>query len=226
MDKIRILVADDHRIVAEGLRRLLEPTYELVAIVENGRELIAAAIELKPDVIVVDISMPLLNGIDAVIEIRNAGIQAKIIYLTMHLEANYARRALATGASAYVLKHSASSELLFAIQQALEGRHFISPTVAEKINNTRTSEDESLDALDGLTVRQREVLQLLAEGNSAKEVSAVLEISRRTVEYHKYHMMKILGLHKSAELIQFAIQHGLVLQSLIPHSRSQQLKNR
>ena len=225
MDKIRVLVADDHQIVAEGLRRLLEPTYELVALVENGREMVAAAKKLKPDVIVVDISMPLLNGIDAVSEIRNAGIQAKIIYLTMHLEANYARRALATGASAYVLKHSASSELLFAIQQALEGRHFISPTVAEKINNTRTSEDESLDALDGLTVRQREVLQLLAEGNSAKEVSAVLEISRRTVEYHKYRIMKILGLQKSAELIQFAVQHGLILQSLIPHSRRQRLKN-
>ena len=226
MDKISVLVADDHRIVAEGLRRLLEPTYELVAIAENGREMVAAAIKLKPDVIVVDISMPLLNGIDAVSEIRNAGVQAKIIYLTMHVEANYARRALATGASAYILKHSASSELLFAIQEALAGRHFISPTIAEIINNTRTPEDVSLDALDGLTIRQREVLQLLAEGKSAKEVSTVLEISRRTVEYHKYRIMKILGLHKSAELIQFAVQHGLVLQSLIPHSRSQQLKNR
>ena len=225
MDKIRVLVADDHQIVAEGLRRLLEPTYELVALVENGREMVAAAKKLKPDVIVVDISMPLLNGIDAVSEIRNAGIQAKIIYLTMHLEANYARRALATGASAYILKHSASSELLFAIQEALAGRHFISPTIAEKISHTRTPEDVSLDALDGLTVRQREVLQLLAEGNSAKEVSTVLEISRRTVEYHKYRIMKILGLHKSAELIQFAVQHGLVLQSLTPHSRRQRLKN-
>jgi len=225
MDKIRILVADDHRIVAEGLRRLLEPTYELLAIADNGRELVAAAIKLKPDVIVVDISMPLLNGIDAVSEIRNAGVQAKIIYLTMHLETNYARRALATGASAYILKHSASSELLFAIQQALAGRYFVSPTIAAKINSTRTPEDVSLNALDGLTVRQREVLQLLAEGYSAKEVSTVLEISRRTVEYHKYRIMKILGFHKSAELIQFAVQHGLVLQLLTPDSCSQQLKN-
>jgi len=225
MDKIRILVADDHRIVAEGLRRLLEPTYELLAIADNGRELVAAAIKLKPDVIVVDISMPLLNGIDAVSEIRNAGVQAKIIYLTMHLETNYARRALATGASAYILKHSASSELLFAIQQALAGRYFVSPTIAAKINSTRTPEDVSLNALDGLTVRQREVLQLLAEGYSAKEVSTVLEISRRTVEYHKYRIMKILGLHKSAELIQFAVEHGLVLQLLTPHSRRQRLKN-
>ena len=218
MDKIRVLVADDHQIVAEGLRRLLEPTYELVALVENGREMVAAAKKLKPDVIVVDISMPLLNGIDAVSEIRNAGIQAKIIYLTMHLEANYARRALAAGASAYVLKHSA-------IQQALAGRCFVTPTIATKINLTGTHKDVALDALDELTVRQREVLQLLAEGYSAKEVSTVLEISRRTVEYHKYRIMKILGLQKSAELIQFAVQHGLVLQSLTPHSRRQRLKN-
>ncbi len=219
MSKIKVLVADDHRIVAEGLRSLLEPTYEMVAIVENGHELIAAAKELKPDVIVVDISMPLLNGIDAAIQIRSAGIRAKIIFLTMHSEVNYARRALATGASAYVLKHSASSELLLAIHEALAGRSFVTPTLAAKINRTRTPEDVSLDALDGLTVRQREVLQLLAEGYSAKQVSTVLEISRRTVEYHKYHIMEILDLRKSAELIQFAVQHGLVLQSLTPDSR-------
>ena len=219
MSKIKVLLADDHRIVAEGLRRLLEPTYELVAIVENGRELIAAAKELEPEVIIVDISMPLLNGIDAAIQIRKAGIRAKIVFLTMHSEANYARRALAAGASAYVLKHSASSELLLAIQRALAGRSFVTPTLAAKINRTRTPEDVSLDALDGLTVRQREVLQLLAEGYSAKQVSTVLEISRRTVEYHKYHIMEILDLRKSAELIQFAVQHGLVLQSLTPDSR-------
>ena len=219
MSKIKVLLADDHRIVAEGLRRLLEPTYELVAIVENGRELIAAAKELEPEVIIVDISMPLLNGIDAAIQIRKAGIRAKIVFLTMHSEANYARRALATGASAYVLKHSASSELLLAIHEALAGRSFVTPTLAAKINRTRTPEDVSLDALDGLTVRQREVLQLLAEGYSAKQVSTVLEISRRTVEYHKYHIMEILDLRKSAELIQFAVQHGLVLQSLTPDSR-------
>ena len=225
MAKIRILVADDHPIVAEGLRSLLEPTFEVVAIVQNGRELVVAAKKLNPDVIVADISMPLLNGIDAVSQIRNAGIQAKIIFLTMHTETNYARRALAEGASGYVLKHSASSELLFAIQQALAGRSFVTPTIAAKINLTGTHKDVALNAIDNLTVRQREVLQLLAEGCSAKEVSTVLEISRRTVEYHKYRIMKILGLQKSAELIQFAVQHGLVFQSLTPHSRRQRLKN-
>ena len=211
MSKIKVLVADDHRIVAEGLRSLLEPTFELVAIVENGRELIAAAKELEPEVIIVDISMPLLNGIDAAIQIRKAGIRAKIVFLTMHSEANYARRALAAGASAYVLKHSASSELLLAIQRALAGRSFVTPTLAAKINRTRTPEDVSLDALDGLTVRQREVLQLLAEGHSAREISSTLNLSRRTVEYHKYHIMEVLGVRKSAELIRFAVEHGLVL---------------
>ncbi len=211
MAKIKILLADDHPIVAEGLRSLLEPTFELVAIVENGREMIAAAKELKPDAIVVDISMPLLNGIDAVSKIRSEGIQAKIIFLTMHPEASYARRALAVGASSYVLKHSASSELLFAIQEALAGRFFVTPTVAAKIKHTRAAEEVSLNALGGLTVRQREVLQLLAEGHTAKEISSILNLSRRTIEYHKYHLMEVLGLHNSAELIQFAVQHELVV---------------
>ena len=209
MAKKKILVADDHPIVAEGLRSLLEPAFEIVAIAENGREMIAAAKELKPDAIVVDISMPLLNGIDAVSQIRSEGIEAKIIFLTMHLEANYARRALATGASGYVLKHSASSELLFAIQEALAGRCFVTPTVAAKIKHSRIPKDLSLNALEGLTVRQREVLQLLAEGHSAKQISIVLTISRRTVEYHKYHIMEVLGFQKSTELIQFASQTGL-----------------
>jgi len=210
MAKIKILVADDHPIIVVGLRRLLEPTFEVVAMVENGRELIVAAKKLKPDVIVVDISMPLLNGIDAVSQIRSEGLKAKIIFLTMHTEANYARRALAEGASGYVLKHSASNELLFAIQQALVGRTFVTSTVAARIEHTRPAEKASLNALEELTARQREVLQLLAEGHSAKQISSILNLSRRTAEYHKYTLMKILGIRKSAELIQFAVEHGLV----------------
>jgi DNA-binding NarL/FixJ family response regulator len=216
MSKIKVLVADDHRIVAEGLANLLEPTYEIVAMVDNGHELIVAAKELKPQVIVADISMPLLNGIDAVTQIRNAGIRAKIVFLTMHLGVSYVRRALATGASAYVLKHSASSELLFALQEVLAGRIFITPSVAAKMTKNRVTQDLSLNAVDQLTVRQREVLQLLAEGHSAKESAAILQLSRRTVEYHKYHLIKVLGLHNSAELMQFAIERELVLQPLRP----------
>lgn len=225
MPKIKVLIADDHRIVAEGLRSLLEPTFELVAIVENGRELIAAAKKFKPEVIIVDISMPLLNGIDAATQIRSAGIQSKIIFLTMHSEASYARRALATGASAYVLKHSASSELLFAIQQALAGQTYVTPTVAAKMTKNRAPQEVSLNAVDELTARQREVLQLLAEGHSAKKISTILNLSRRTVEYHKYHLMEVLGLHKSAELIQFAVERGLVLQSMTPGNGSHRVKN-
>lgn len=210
MRKIRILLADDHRIVAEGLRGLLEPTFELVAIVENGHEMIAAAKKLKPEVIVVDISMPLLNGIDAVTEINNAGIQAKIIFLTMHPEAIYAQRALAAGASGYVLKRSAASELLFAIREALAGRCFVTPTVAEKIKHAPAPENVSMSSLGQLTLRQREVLQLLAEGKSAKEAATILRISRRTVEYHKYRIMDVLRVYKSAELTQFAVQQGLL----------------
>lgn len=210
MCKIRILLADDHRIVAEGLRGLLEPAFELVAIVENGHEMIAAAKKLKPEVIVVDISMPLLNGIDAVTEINNAGIQAKIIFLTMHPEAIYARRALAAGASGYVLKRSAASELLFAIREALAGRCFVTPTVAEKIKHAPATENVSMSSLGQLTLRQREVLQLLAEGKSAKEAATILGISRRTVEYHKYRIMDVLRVYKSAELTQFAVQQGLL----------------
>ena len=226
MYKRKILVADDHPIVAEGLRSLLEPNFELVAIVESGRELIAAAKKLKPDVIVVDISMPVLNGIDAISQIRSEGIQAKIIFLTMHLEANYARRAFAAGASGYVLKHSACSELLFAIREALMGRCFLTPIIAAKIERTRTTPKEiSLNALDDLTVRQREVLQLMAEGHSAKQVSIVLTISPRTVEYHKYRIMEILGFHKSTELTQFAGQHGLILRSPPADDGSHPVKN-
>ena len=150
-----------------------------------------------------------LNGIDAVSQIRSAGIQAKIIFLTMHSEAYYARRALVAGASGYVLKHSASTELLFAIRQALVGRHYVTPTIAAKIADTQVPDEVSLSALDELTARQREVLQLLAEGHSAKEISAVLSISSRTVEYHKYHLMEVLGFRKTAELIQFAVHTGL-----------------
>ncbi len=225
MTKRQELIADDHQIVAEGLRSLLEPTYELVAIVENGHELIAAAKKFEPEVIVVDISMPLLNGIDAVTKIRSAGIQSKIIFLTMHTEANYARRALSTGASAYVLKHSATGELLFAIQRVLAGQTFVTPTIAAKMTNNRAPQEVSLDVIDELTARQREVLQLLAEGHSAKKMSTILNLSRRTVEYHKYHLMEILGLHKSAELIQFAVEHGLVAQPLTPGNGNHRVKD-
>ena len=211
MTKPRILLADDHKIVTEGLRGLLSQDFHLVGLAADGRELLAKAKELSPDVIVVDISMPLLNGIDAVRMLREQGSTAKVVFLTMHSDATYLTRALDAGASGYVLKHAASDELITAIQHALRGQTFISPQlrnapVEELLDETRRRLKPSIE----LTPRQREILQLLAEGKSDKEIGAILNISSRTVETHKYKMMDDLGVTTSAQLVQHAIRHGLV----------------
>ena len=177
MSRPRILVADDHRIVAEGLRSLLEPAFELVEIVENGRQLVNAAKRLAPDVIVADISMPELNGLDAVEQLRQAGCKARVIFLTMHKDPAYAIRALNAGASGFVLKHSASAELVTAIRESLIGRTYLTPAIAEVIESLPASRLVAADDGMLLTPRQREVLQLFAEGRSAKEVASALHIS-------------------------------------------------
>lgn len=211
MSKPRILLADDHKIVLEGLKGLLEDNFELCALVTNGRELLEQARAVQPDVIVADISMPLLNGVEAVRRLRQEGSRAKVVFLTMHHDLTYVTRALEAGASGYVLKHSASDELVTAIQKALRGETFVSrqlrtASLDEKLDETRRQMKETIS----LTPRQREVLQLLAEGKSAKEIGAILDISPRTVEVHKYKMMDDLGLKTSAQLVQYAIKHGLV----------------
>jgi DNA-binding NarL/FixJ family response regulator len=208
MKKPRILLADDHRIVLEGLRGLLADEFELLGSAADGRELIDLCIRLKPDLVVADISMPLLNGIDAVQQLRSQGVTAKFVFLTMHRDQTYATRALEAGASGYVLKHAASDELVTAIHAALRGETYLS----EALRNP--AREESLlmggKALADITNRQREVLQLFAEGKSAKEVAALLGISPRTAETHKYKLMDGLGVKTSAELVQYAIRHGLV----------------
>jgi DNA-binding NarL/FixJ family response regulator len=207
----RILLADDHRIVAEGLRGLLEPEFELVGIVEDGRELLAAAEELQPDLIIADISMPLLNGIDAVRQIRKTNADIKVVFLTMHPDAIYAASAFEAGALGYVLKHSAPSELITAIHSALKGKTYVTPLLAgELMQLNKEKQTNAAMLLSNLTPRQREVLQLLAEGRSAKEIASVLNISARTVEFHKYRMMDVLGLKTVAELIRYAVKHGIV----------------
>ncbi|MDX1982162.1 MAG: response regulator transcription factor [Bryobacteraceae bacterium] len=211
MGKPKILLADDHKIVLEGLRGLLEPEFELVGFVTNGRDLVEQAIALNPDVVVADISMPLLNGIDAVRQLREQGTGIRFVFLTMHPDMTYATRALEAGASAYVLKHSASDELVTAIYEALRGGTYISselrgPALDEFLDETRRRVKPAIE----LTARQREVLQLLAEGKSAKEIGGILGISARTVETHKYKMMDDLGVKSSAQLVQYAIQHGLI----------------
>lgn len=205
MTRPRLLLADDHRIVVEGLRRLLEETCELVAVVEDGRALVTEARRLKPDVIVADISMPQLNGLEALARIRQEDPAAKVVILSMHQNPAYARRALEAGAVGYVVKHAAPAELALAIRAALQGGTFVSPSLAREVMTTRSEGREG-----ALTGRQREILALLAEGLSAKQVAARLAISARTVEFHKYQIMREHGLQSSAELVHFAIRHGIV----------------
>jgi DNA-binding NarL/FixJ family response regulator len=208
MTKPRVLLADDHRMVAEGLKGLLTEEFELVGIVEDGRAMVAAARKLRPDVIVADISMPLLNGIDALTPLKQDNPDVRVVFLTMHRDAAYARRALEAGASGFVLKHSAPAELVLAVRAALQGRTFITPDLAAEV--FRTAKENNADPLAALTPRQREILQRVAEGKSAKEIAAALGLSARTVEFHKYTLMEALGVENSAELIRFAIKHDLV----------------
>jgi DNA-binding NarL/FixJ family response regulator len=207
----RVLLADDHRVVSEGLKRLLADEFELAGVVEDGRALVAAARKLKPDVIVADITMPHLNGIDAMAQLKKDNAQIKVVFLTMHQDPAYARRALEAGAAGFVVKHSAPAELVMAIHAALKGQTFITPALASDVlRQARHEPRETDDPGQLLTPRQREILQLLAEGRSAKEIAATLAISPRTVEFHKYQMMEAHALHSNAELIHFAIKHGIV----------------
>jgi DNA-binding NarL/FixJ family response regulator len=207
----RILLADDHLIVAEALKSLLAPEFDLVGVVEDGLALVEAARTLRPDVIVADVTMPHLNGIDALARLRRDGDRVPVVFLTMHRDATFARRALDAGASGFVLKHSAPAELVSAIHAALEGKTYLTPQLAgEVLGAMKQAPERAADPVAALTPRQREVLQLLAEGRSAKEIAARFGISARTVEFHKYQLMETLGLHTNAELTHFAIKHGLV----------------
>ena len=209
--KPRILLADDHRIVAEGLRSLIEPEFELIGTVEDGRALVVAANELKPDVIIVDISMPLLNGIEAVHQIRKTNKEVRIIFLTMHPDVSYVASAFEEGALGYVLKHSAPAELNKAIRNVLRGKKYVTPLLSgDFIEGRKKGSFDRQEEVSYLTHRQLEVLQLLAEGKSVKEAASQLKISARTVEYHKYQMMKDLGVKTVAGLVRYAVKHGVV----------------
>lgn len=207
MKKKRILLADDHKIITDSLKNILEPTYEVVGIVEDGHMLVREAARLLPDVIIVDISMPKLNGLEAVRQIKKEGIGSRVVFLTMHPDITYATSALDAGALGYVLKHSAHSELLQAVEKVLLGKRFITERIAEELENVPHTRR---DPIRKLTARQREVLQLLAEGKTAKEVADILFISPRTVEFHKYRIMEELGMSSSAELVQYSIKQGII----------------
>jgi len=211
MSRPRVLLADDHRMIAEGLKRLLEQEFELVAVVEDGHQLVEAARTLRPDVIVADITMPHLNGIDALAQLRRDNPDVRVVFLTMHRDTAYARRALEAGARGYVLKHSAHAELFVAVRAALDGETYITPTLAgELFRDLKVSPVQPVNPVGALTPRQCEILQLFAEGFSTKEIASRLDISPRTVEFHKYQLMDSLKLQSSAELIHFAIKNGIV----------------
>jgi DNA-binding NarL/FixJ family response regulator len=222
----RILLADDHTLMAEALRHLLQAEFEVVGTVADGRALLKAADELRPELVVVDIGMPLLNGLDAGERLKAAQPDVKVIYLTQNREPRLAMEAFRRKASGYLLKDSAASELTEAIRTALRGGHYVSPKIAaglpdgwqaQTIDRGRTVKHVT-HAPQGpgsgtgreLTLREREVLQLLAEGKSMKEVAAVLDISPRTVEFHKYRIMELLGVKTNAELVQHAIKLGVI----------------
>ena len=209
--RARVMLADDHLLVAEALKSLLADDFELVGVVQDGLGMVRAAEALRPDVIVADITMPHLNGIDALAQLRRVAPKTRVVFLTMHCDVAYARRALEAGALGYVLKHSAPSELILAVKAALSGRTFITPTLAgEVLESMRHETSRTPDPVGALTPRQREILQLLAEGCSAKQIAGKLEISHRTVEFHKYQMMESLRIRTNAELVHFAVKHGIV----------------
>jgi DNA-binding NarL/FixJ family response regulator len=209
MRRIRLLLADDHGIVAEALGNMLERDYQIVGTAHDGLELVDMVKRLKPEVIVADIDMPRLTGLDALRRLKDADkIDAKVIFLTMHGDPELAAEAFRAGGAGYVLKDSAASELHVAIQEVLQGRAYVTSRVAKGVLTALAT--HSGDAAARLTIRQKDVLRLIAEGRRMKEIGAVLDLSTRTVESYKYEMMQTLGVGSTAELVRFAIKHGLV----------------
>jgi len=207
----RVMLADDHTLLVEAFRRLLESKCEIVGAVSDGRTLLDTAPALKPDVIVLDISMPLLNGLDAARQLRGVMPAAKIIFLTMNEDPDLAVEAMRLGASGYLLKSSAASELFRAIQQALRGKVYVTPQISRGMQERFIRDPRGNRHDKSLTPRQREVVQLLAEGRSMKQAADVLKVTPRTVAFHKYRIMEGLGLKTSAELVQFAIKNRILV---------------
>lgn len=210
MKRTRILLADDHTLLLEALQKLLEPEFEVVGRVADGRTLLAAALDLRPDVIVIDIVMPLLNGLDALTHLKHIMPEAKLIVLTMQEDPELAAHALRMGASGYLFKRSAASALVHAIRQALRGGKYVAPEVASALESSFVRAPHQLPEQKRLTVRQREVLQLLAEGRTMKEVAGILHVTPRTIAFHKYRMMDELAINSSAALVQYAVRNHLI----------------
>ena len=210
MNRAKILLADDHVLITQALEHLLNAEFDVVGTVSDGRALLKAASELAPDVVVVDIGMPLLNGLDAGEQLKTLHPAIKVIYLTQNREPRFAVEAFRRNASGYLLKDSAASELTRAIREALRGKSYVSPSIAQGMISAAAGAHADHTTLRDLSSREREVLQLLAEGKAMKEVAALLDISPRTVEFHKYRIMELLGVKTNAELVQQAIKLGLI----------------
>jgi DNA-binding NarL/FixJ family response regulator len=207
----RILIADDHTLVAELCRKLLETEFDVVGTVNNGRSLVRTAIDLKPDVIVVDIAMPVLNGLDGGQQVKEMLPAVKVLFLTMNSDPELAAEAFRRGASGYLLKTCAASELVIAVRDVLRGKLYMSRTLPkDAINYLRRQEKKMVDEDARLTERQREVLQLLAEGKVMKEIGGMLNMTTRTVAFHKYRIMEVLGAKSNAELVRYAVRKHLV----------------
>jgi DNA-binding NarL/FixJ family response regulator len=205
----RVLLADDHQLLLGAFEKLLAGECDIVGQVSDGRALVAAAEKLKPDLIVLDISMPLLNGLEAGRQIKRKLRDVKLVFLTMNEDSDLAAEAFRSGASAYLLKRSAASELTTAIREVMQGRSYITPLITGDLVGSLLHGDAQRPA-EALTSRQREILQLLAEGKSMKEVASTLNLTPRTVAFHKYRMMERLGVGSSAELVQYAVKHHIV----------------
>ena len=213
MRRPRVMLADDHRLVREAFARLLEVPCDVVGAVGDGRALIEAASELRPDIVVLDVSMPLLNGLDAGRQLKRLMPEVKLIFLTVSEDPDLAAEAFRAGASGYLLKNSAASELLKAIQEVFEGRSYVTPLATQGLVGSFLRDPGPTSPTGQLSTRQREVLQLLAEGRTMKEIAQIMKITPRTVAFHKYSMMHELGIKSSAGLVQYAVKLGVVAVS-------------
>lgn len=207
--KARLLLADDHTLVAEACKRLLEPEFDVVAIVNDGRALMRAAVDFRPDVLVIDIAMPLLNGLDAGEQAKHTLPDVKVVYLTMNVSPEVAAEAFRRGASGYLPKSAAASELITAIREVLKGKSYLSPLITKDTVDFLFRTRSRIEA-PHITKRQREVLQLLAEGLSMKEVAYILKLKPGTVAFHKYRIMVTLGIKTNADLLKYAIKEHMV----------------
>ena len=210
MRRPRVLLAEDHRLLREAFVKLLEPHCDVVGAVADGRALLEAAPTLRPDVLVVDIAMPLLNGLDAARQVKRSMPSVKVIFLTVSEDPDLAAEAFRAGGSAFLLKNSAASELLQAMTDVMQGRSYVTPLATRDMVDNLMRRPESSPGARELSPRQREVLQLLAEGRTMKEIASILKITARTVAFHKYSMMEHLGIKSSAELVQYAIKARIV----------------